>query len=34
MNDVSENYESNVWSVFFWGLVVCAALALVVYAFG
>lgn len=34
MNDVTDTQESNVWSVFFWGLVVCLVLALIVYAIG
>ncbi len=34
MNDVTERYESNVWSVFFWGLVICLILAIIVYVIG
>jgi hypothetical protein len=33
MNDVT-HYKDNAWSVFFWGLVICILLAIVVYLFG
>lgn len=34
MNDMTENQDSNVWSVFFWGLVVCLILGVIVYLIG
>ena len=34
MNDVTGTRESNVWSVFFWGLVVCLILGFIVYLIG
>jgi hypothetical protein len=34
MNDVSDNYENNVWSVFFWTLLICVVLGVIVYLIG
>lgn len=34
MNDITERNESNVWTVFFWGLVVCGVLAAIVFILG